>query len=281
MRLPITIAQKLISLKNGEKLPFSKLRHAAIDEMIDNGILMKLLQGRSKVQLYLPDYNLLAAYLKNHFGISDLLRYVETYSKEDLTRSEAIEIASNSKFKPIRTFKGFVVNCFEPLVCELNGKQITIQPEIGTFSFIYDFESFFPSDSITIVGVENPENFRFINKQRELFKEIKPLFVSRYPQSNDLIKWLQSISNEYLHFGDFDFAGINIYWNEYKKFLGRKAKFYVPSNIESLFRYGNRDLFSKQDLNVSRDLIEEDSLLHLINLIEKMKMGLEQEILLQ
>ena len=48
----------------------------------------------------------------------------------------------------------------------------------------------------------------------------KILFVCRYPQSNDLIKWLQSIPNRYLHFGDLDFAGINIYLNEFKKYLG-------------------------------------------------------------
>jgi len=35
------------------------------------------------------------------------------------------------------------------------------------------------------------------------------LFVSRYPQtqSKDLLNWLQSIPNPYLHFGDFDLTG--------------------------------------------------------------------------
>ncbi|MCA6071324.1 MAG: hypothetical protein LE168_02900 [Endomicrobium sp.] len=63
---------------------------------------------------------------------------------------------------------------------------------------------------------------------------MRPLFVSRYPQnqSKDLIKWLQSIPNNYLHFGDFDFAGIGIYLNEYKKYLTDKAMFLIPENIE-------------------------------------------------
>jgi len=75
---------------------------------------------------------------------------------------------------------------------------LTVQPQEGTFTFIYDFENFSPSDDITIVGIENPSNFRHIQKQRKLFGEIQPLFVSRYPQRKDLVKWLQTIPNPYL-----------------------------------------------------------------------------------
>ena len=111
-------------------------------------------------------------------------------------------------------------------------QHLTIQPREGTFTFIYDFETFFPPDNITIVGIENPENFRHIQKQKKFFEDIQPLFVSRYPQNKDLIKWLQTIPNSYLHFGDFDFAGLNIYINEFKKHLHDKATFYLPPDIE-------------------------------------------------
>ena len=91
-----------------------------------------------------------------------------------------------------------------------------LYPTEGTFQFIYDYERFILPADITIVGIENPENFRQISQQQYLFKDIKPLFVCRYPQnqSKDLLKWLQSIPNSYLHFGDFDLAGIGIYLNE-------------------------------------------------------------------
>ena len=53
-----------------------------------------------------------------------------------------------------------------------------------------------------------------IRHQREFFEsEIgsqRLLFVSRYPQSTDLRSWLQNIPNRYIHFGDFDLAGIHI-----------------------------------------------------------------------
>src|SRR5690625_4061911 len=75
--------------------------------------------------------------------------------------------------------------------------------------------------------MENARNFSQIHKQRYLFEEINPLFVSRYPQNQnqDFIRWIQQIPNTYLHFGDFDLAGISIYINEYKKHLGDKASF--------------------------------------------------------
>ena len=87
MKLPISIAEKLISLQNGEKIPFSKLKHSAIASMIDNGILKKQIQGRSKTQIYLVNRNSLTAYLKNHFGIENLDNYVEVSLKEDLSRA--------------------------------------------------------------------------------------------------------------------------------------------------------------------------------------------------
>ena len=212
-------------------------------------------------------------------GIESLENYVEGLKREDLSRGEAIDISSNSKVKSIRTFKGFLVNCFQPVESKLNGTQLTVQPQEGTFIFIYDFENFSPSDNITIVGIENPENFRHIQKQKKLFENIQPLFVSRYPQNKDLVKWLQTIPNRYLHFGDFDFAGLNIYINEFKKHLKDKASFYLPPDIEEkLSVKGNRDNYNNQTIQFERNEIKEQNILTLLKLIEKYKKGLEQEI---
>jgi hypothetical protein len=279
MKLPISIAEKLILLRNGEKIPSSKLKHASIELMIDNGILKKHIHGRSKTLIYLGNRISLSAYLKNHFGIDNLDNYVDFSKKEDLRRADAIEISSNSKLKSIRTFKGFLVNCFQPIECKLNNQHITIQPQEGTFVFVYDFENFIPSESITIIGIENPENFRYIQKHRKLFSDITPLFVSRYPQNKDIIRWLQIIPNNYIHFGDFDFAGLNIYFNEYKKYLKGKAQFFLPPDIEKLLSTkGNRDNYSNQTIQFDRTEIKEENIIKLLELIEKYKKGLEQEI---
>jgi len=277
--LSISIAENLIAMQNGEKIPFSKVKHETVAAMIENGILRKQIQGRTKALVYLSDKNKLVAYLKNHLGIESLENYVEGMKRADLTRAEAVDISSNSKLKSIRTFKGFLVNCFQPVKCKLNGKHLTIQPQEGTFTFIYDYENFFPTDTITIVGIENPSNFRHIQKQRKLFSDIQPLFVSRYPQSKDLVRWLQAIPNNYLHFGDFDFAGLNIYFNEYKKHLQNKATFFLPPDIEQLLSTkGNRDNYNNQTIQFERKEVKEENVLTLLKLIEKYKKGLEQEI---
>jgi hypothetical protein len=279
MKLPVSIAEKLIAVQNGEKIPFSKMKHSVISSMIDNGILKKQFQGRSKSLVYLINRNGLSAYLKNHFGINNLENYVEVLRRIDLRRADAIDISSDSKLKSIRTFKGFLVNCFQPVDCILNKRQITIEPQEGTFIFIYDFENFSPSNNITIVGIENPENFRHIQKQKQMFGNIQPLFVSRYPQNKDLVKWLQTIPNNYLHFGDFDFAGLNIYCNEYKKHLKDKSKFFLPPDIEKLLSTrGNRDNYNNQTIQFNRNEVREENVLTLLKIIEKNKKGLEQEI---
>jgi hypothetical protein len=281
MNLPVSIAEKLLLLQNGEKIPYSKLKHEIVTTMLENGILERQIMGRSKKMIFSRFPDRLNDYLFNHFSISNLQAFINLQRKENVTRSELIAVSSNSKLRKVRTFKGFLVNCYSPIQTTINGKSVMLNPAEGMFQFIYDFESFTIPQNITIVGVENPENFRHIGKQKDLFENIKPLFVSRYPQnkSKDLIKWLQFIPNNYLHFGDFDFAGIGIYLNEYKKYLTNKASFFVPENVEDyISEYGNKILYDKQKINFNMQFVKEENLVRLVEIIHKYKKGLEQEI---
>ena len=283
MKLPVAIAEKLVLLLDDGKVPFSQMKHEVVTSMIDNGVLIIQTLGRTRKVVCLPNNNSLMPYLRNHFGIENLIAYIEGCRNEELSRAGAIEISSNSKLKQTRTFKGFLVNCFQPVECLLNNQKITIQPNEGTFTFIHDYEGFIPSEDITIVGVENSENFRYVEKQKKWFGQIKPLFVSRYPQEQhkDLIVWLKSIPNPYLHFGDFDFAGLNIYWNEFRTHLKEKASFFLPPEIEKLLSTrGNRDNYNKQTIQFDLKAVDEENVLILIKLIEKYRKGLEQEILM-
>ena len=60
---------------------------------------------------------------------------------------------------------------------------------------------------------------------------VRLLFVSRYPQSIYLRSWLQKIPNRYVHFGDFDHAGINIFLTEFHAHLGARSSFLIPQGI--------------------------------------------------
>lgn len=282
MKLPLNIAEKLLLLVNGEKIPASKLKYSVIQDLISEGIIHK--PGKRKSTIQIVDKQQLKLYLQNHYAIKDLFNYIEILKKENLIRADLVSVATDSKLKAVRTFKGFLVNCYSPIIATLNGQSLSISPTSGTFNFIYDFESFIPEQGITIVGIENPENFRHIDKQKYLFQNIKPLFVSRYPQnqSKDLIRWLQSIPNDYIHFGDFDFAGIGIYLNEFKKHLVEKALFFVPNKVEELIRLnGNKGLYNEQKINFKVELINEENLVKLIEIIHKYRKGLEQELLIK
>jgi hypothetical protein len=85
-----------------------------------------------------------------------------------------------------------------------------------------------------------------------------------------------------LHFGDFDFAGIGIYLNEYKKYLGNKATFFIPNNIEDVIaQYGNKSRYNDQKINFKMELVKNNNLLNLIKIIHKYKKGLDQEMLIK
>ncbi|NOU45659.1 MAG: hypothetical protein HOO86_01200 [Bacteroidales bacterium] len=281
MKIPIHIAEKLLQLLQGGTIPSSLAKHSLIDDLVLEGIIER--KGRIKKNLLLSDSQALCTYLQNICSINDLQQYIQVTKLENVLRSDLVTATADSKLIKVRTFKGFLINCYSPIQVALNGKLVTLNPINGTFHFIYDFENFNLPSHITIVGIENPENFRHIDQQKYLFRDIEPLFISRYPQnqSKDLIKWLQSIPNNYLHFGDFDFAGIGIYLSEYKRHLADRAIFFVPENIDRLIaNNGNKKRYDEQTINFEVKSIEEDKLLQLIDTIHKYRKGLDQEILI-
>lgn len=280
MSLPLNIAEKLKQMLDKVEIPSSKLKHAVIAELIEDGVIQVRNIGKSQRMYYVNKPDSLTAYISNHYGISSLENYIEYQKNDTGTRNESVLISSDSKLKQVRTFKGFLVNCYQPIDALLSEKSFIINPLEGTYTFIYDYEHFKVPTSVIIVGIENPENFKEIQKQKRLFNNISPLFVSRYPQNKDLVKWLGEIPNKYLHFGDFDFEGINIYLNEYKKHLRERASFFIPDHIESLLKtYGNRELYNRQlERRPDAKQISEKEIIKLIALIDKYKKGLEQEI---
>jgi hypothetical protein len=284
MQLPIHIARKIQQLLTpGERLPGSSMQHAVVNKLLEDGILQKQQTSKTKAVIFISQPTNVAAYLHNNFGISNLEEYIRSFDGETQSRSENVLVSGNSKLQQVRTFKGFLLNCYNAVPGSMDGNPVTLQPLPGSYIYLHNYEHFVPDPSITIVGMENPENFRLIEQQRYLFEGIQPLFVSRYPQSNDLVKWLASIPNPYLHFGDLDFAGIRIYISEFKKHLGDKARFFVPPNTEALLQqYGNRHLFNKQygPFDEFIDDNDEPGIQALLQLLLRYKKVLEQELLI-
>ncbi len=279
--LPLALAEKILLLMAGESIPASKMKYTIVEELMAEGILYK--PGKLKSTIQLINQPQLLLYLQNHYAIADLNEYVAILKKEEYNRTDLITISTDSKLRNVRTFKGFLVNSYAPVSTTLNGEPFEIHPQEGSFQFVYDFDNFVPAADIMIVGVENAENFRHIAKQQYLFKDLQPLFVSRYPQnqSKDMIKWLKSIPNNYVHYGDFDMAGIGIYIHEYLQKLSNKTRFFIPDNIDFLLKtFGNKARYDEQKINFDISTIEDKELLQLIQLIHSYRKGLDQEVLI-
>ncbi|MGY8980728.1 MAG: DUF7281 domain-containing protein [Flavobacteriales bacterium] len=278
MKLTLKIAKVLVQLISGESIPNHSAKSRLIDDLVSENIITR--KGKHKKSLELVNKSSLHTYLANQLQINNLNKYILALENKNSTRAELVKITTDSKKSKERAFKGFLVNSYGSIKAELNNETIIINPTKGSFVFISDYESFKIPKEITVIGVENAKNFSQIQEQKYLFKNINPLFVSRYPQNQnkDFIKWMSSIPNNYMHFGDFDIAGIGIYLNEYKKHLSEKATFFIPKNIKSVLRKnGNRERFDSQKINFQIDSIQESKILDLIELIKTEKKGLDQE----
>ena len=215
------------------------------------------------------------------------------------TRAELVEAFGDSKMRAIRSCPGFPVNVYQPLSVELgpadqSGKRprLLLGPVEGAFTFISDWQNFRIPADVLVVGVENMENSRKVSLQRHLSEGYGApiLFVSRYPQSGDLVAWLKSIPNRYLHFGDFDLAGISIFLTEFRIPIdgtpdsGGRTEFFIPDGIENLLAKGSPERYQDQVerfqtlLERLLSLAPHDTRLHrLVSLIHSHRRGYDQE----
>lgn len=281
MKITVALIDKLIRLRNGESLPASQLKGDWIEDLVHDGVLISTSHG-SRRTWFAPNAETLCkalASVDERFIDMELLR--ETLLSENALRSQQASSAGNSKLVMARSCPGFPVNSYEPISCTLNGQEFVVNPQEGYFLFVADWQSFFVPDDVVVVGVENMENFRMVRQQRELFEQCignnRLLFVSRYPQSIDLRSWLQIIPNRYIHFGDFDLAGINIFLTEYNAYLGDRSSFLIPSDIERRLAKGTIERYNDQYQkykNVNSNIPE---IQHLIDVINRYHRCYDQE----
>lgn len=197
----------------------------------------------------------------------------------EMTRAEQVEAFGDSKIYRTRSCPGFPVNSYEPIRAVLGGVALIVDPCPGTFLFISDWQNFEIPENVIVVGVENMENFRMARRQKYLFEYLcaPVLFVSRYPQSGDLVSWLESIPNRYIHFGDLDLAGINIFLTEFKCHLGSRASFFIPKDVDKRLAMGSRDRYDAQLDRFGSLSTPDHHLEFLISLIHKHHRGYDQE----
>lgn len=276
----MAISASIKALIAGEQVAGSKISNKLLEELLTEGLLLVSSRG-SRKSYRARNIETLKRFLIDKDECYRVLE-IET---SDSRASMAIK-TGNSKLVAVRSCPGFPVNSYEPIECLLSGKLFLVNPQEGSFIFVSEWEKFTIPEDVVVIGIENMENFRMIRKQRAFFEEYlqkhgfakKVLFVSRYPQSTDLRSWLSAISNHYIHFGDFDLAGINIYLTEFQCYIGNERSSYlIPDDIESRLKSGSRKRYDEQLRQYKEIKSNNCELQQLIDLIHNERKAYDQE----
>lgn len=273
-------ARLLKELAEGKQIPSSQLRAEIFRKLREEKLLLAKRVHHGKV-IYTDNPIDLLNYLNNHYLRCTLDEYI-VKSQASPTRTDNVYLTGNSKNKDTeRVFQGFLFKVTEPIQARWKGKEHILTPANGLPVFMPYPDSFKLPEDITIVLVENSENFCMIENQIELFGEMKCFFVPYYPREHYkyFTEWLQKQPNNYVHYGDFDFAGIHIYQSQYKKYVTGKSEYLVPKTCFRLFkRFGKKELYDNQLNLLDRLDIDEPGIRKLIQTIQSEHKGLEQEV---
>ena len=271
----MVISASIQALISGEQVASSKLSSKLLDELMAEGLLLVTTRG-SRKSYRARDIEALKRYL---------IDKDENYRMLDVTTADsrasmAVE-TGNSKLLTIRSCPGFPINSYQSIECSLNNEPFVVNPPEGSFVYIDNWKHFVIPEDVVVVGIENMENFRMIRQQRKLFESLlgnkQLLFASRYPQSTDLRNWLLMIPNKYVHFGDFDLAGIHIFLTEFHKHLGDRSTYLIPSDIEQRLVKGSLSRYNEQYNKYHTLQCDIPSLQSLIDMINKHRRGYDQE----
>lgn len=280
MNITIEQAKLLKELSEGKKVPLSRLKARIFQQLIQEQVLLRQKESHGW-NIYTDHPQSLLNYLYNHYIRCTLDEYIER-GQAAPSRSNNIRMSGDSKLKETELWQGFYFKVSEPIHAQWQGRPLTLLPyPEGIPVFMPQPETLSLPEEVTVVMIENSENFLKIETQLPLFQGLKCFFVSFYPreQHSYFIEWLQKQPNNYVHYGDFDFAGIHIYQSQYKKYVSGESRYLVPSGLLPLFRrYGKRALYNNQLFLQALIKADEPGISELLEIIKREHKGLEQEI---
>ena len=281
-----SLIQAFSALRAGETVPYSRFAADMAEELLLEGGVRSIVHG-SRKSLKVVSRAAYDVFLRSKGLQPDRLEETASALRVPESRAAQVQLTGDSKAVALRSCPGFPVNVIGPLSVKLGDRKILLCPCPGSFLYVSDYWSFrIPSDAI-VVGVENMENFRLPERQMAVWDQVQDqyggdgvppiLLVSRYPQSKDLVTWLQGIPNLYVHFGDFDLAGVHIFLSEFYRHLGDRASFFVPDDVEERLACGSRERYDTQFAHFGRMDVSDLRLEPLVQLIHRYQKGYDQE----
>ncbi|MEA1955750.1 MAG: hypothetical protein U9N02_04565 [Campylobacterota bacterium] len=229
--------------------------------------------------IHLLNANNVFLFLKNNKyfinSIDDIDNYICEILDSKASRDKIQKWHNNTKFKGSESLKGLYVSSINNIDIKINDEIITIVPNNGVGYFLFYTEKIELFKDTIIVGIENYQVVWFAKKYKKFFND-NVLFVVI---NSYMLKWISNLENEYIHFGDYDLSGIDIYINKIipKLEKSKKHTMFIPNNIELLIKkYGDAKLYQQQIRH--KDLIVHDIKINkLKNLLNKYKKAIEQE----
>ena len=279
--IPLSFARCLLRLANGDKLTASEISaKSLLKQFTEDGIIQKC-PGAGRRGIYsCPNPLSLKRYLRVQNDILSLEDYIAHFRETDADGESSLSASKSTKTFRAKSLQGFFIKAFKSEIAIANEK--IIAPPKGIELFVWRPEQLQISPSTLVVGIENPECYLKFDKLIKLFPKKELVVVMRY-LSQSPNRWLQTIPNSYLHFGDFDPAGLSIYIREYRNLLpANRCDFFIPPDIENLIdKYGIESLYNQQiHLLDSVKISEYPEIEELAKLLRKYGKGLEQERLL-
>jgi hypothetical protein len=245
-----------------------------------NGSIKLIRKSPQRKILHLEKKENVYLFLKNNgYKIEDIINF-DTYLKEIVETTPSRDTIHKwhncTKIKKSESLKGLYLSSLHNLNIKIDNKPVTIIPTNGVGYFCFYTQEITLSEDTIVVGVENYQVIWFAKKYKDFFINTKVLFVVR---NKYMREWIETIENEYIHFGDYDLAGINIYLNDIVPRLKKSKKYsmFIPDNIEYLIKeYGDSDIFQKQ-IKYKDIVVNDLKIDKLKKIIKKYKKGLEQE----
>jgi len=221
-------------------------------------------------------FMLLKNYNYNISSVDDIQNYIDEIFHTDTSRDIVQKWHNNTKEKNSESLKGLYVSSLEKIDIKLDERKVSIIPNNGLGYFLFYTQKIELFADTIIVGVENYQVVWFAQKYKQFFDDKQMLFVVINPF---MLEWIENVENEYVHFGDYDLAGINIYLNKIVPRLKKiqKHSFFIPENIEYLIHeYGDVSLYEQQKQYENLDT-EDEKIKNLMQLIRDEKKSIEQE----
>lgn len=249
----MTHIKTLLKLKEQGELSYSQLPKALLKQLSDESLV---------------DIKILSATRKKVIAKEQFYEIYKDIEKLDAstTRADLSKLATHTKSKHISPQEGLY----------LSGRCMIENVQLPLFKNSSLFLKEFPKllASTLVVVVENFENLIYFESTLNYFKGDDIIFIFR---NSAALKFIQTIKNEIIYFGDFDLAGIEIYQNQIVP-RNLNIKLFIPDDIENLMiNHGNSKLY-KDQYNKYKNLKSKDTKIQtLINTINKYQKTLEQE----